>query len=112
MLHWINTRDRDIGWLIAKKQYRKACQVLRRQLARAPRSVHLRQRLADVLLLEKKNLEAMRILGRLAEELAADGFQNKAVAVLKKMQRINPSLRSLEVRIEALATPGGQLRAA
>ena len=84
MSGWLNRKDGDIGRLIARKKYGEASLVLRNQLRMMPGSVQIRIRLADVLLLESKKMMALRILGRLADELAADGFKKKAAAVVRR----------------------------
>ena len=94
----------DIGSLIARGKYREARKRLRRELREDPRSISLRLRLADVLACEKQTLKALRVLGRLSDELVADGFRAKGAAVLKKMQRLEPELPSVQERWEAVTS--------
>lgn len=88
--------------MIARRQYGKAARIIRSELANKPDSIQLRRSLAEVLLLEKKTHEALRILGRLADELIAAGFEKKAIAVLTKMYRIDPEREMIVRKLEYL----------
>ncbi len=101
MLSWFGGED-DVGILINKKKYRKAIKVLRDQLAEREGDVHLRQRLADVLVLDGDAGGALKILDKLVDELAEEGFDAKAIAVLKKMQRIDPDRREIEEKLTGM----------
>ena len=103
MLSWFGGED-DVGILINKKKYRRAVKVLRQQLADRPDNIHLRQRLADVLVLAGDGDGALEILNQMVDEFAADGFDAKAIAVLKKMQRIDPDRREIEEKLTGLIT--------
>lgn len=80
----------DVDRLIARRKYGKAIPLLRAEVARDPRSVRLRQQLATVLELAGEKREAIALLGDLVRELAAAGFESKAIALLKRMQRLEP----------------------
>lgn len=101
MLSWFGGED-DVGILINKKKYPKAIKVLREQLAQRPDNVHLRQRLADVLVMAGDGDEALKILDNMVDEFAEKGFDAKAIAVLKKMQRIDPDRRAIEEKLTGL----------
>ena len=101
MLSWFGGED-DVGILINRRKYRKAARVLREQLGRRPDNVHLRQRLADVLVLAGDGDDALKILDRMVDEFAEAGFDAKAIAVLKKMQRIDPDRRDVEEKLTGL----------
>jgi len=96
------TRDEDVGTLIARQKYRRAIKVLRSELQERPENVYLRQRLADVLALHGETAEASQMLGRLVDEFAEAGFTAKAIAVVKKMQRIAPQSTEVEERLAEL----------
>lgn len=89
MLGWLQ-RSHDVGALIARKQYRKAIQILKERLKKEPGSVHLRQLYSDALWYDGRKQEAIDVLGSLADEFADSGFVTKGIAVLKKIQRIDP----------------------
>ena len=101
MLSWFGGED-DVGNLINRKKYRKAAKVLREQLAERPDNVHLRQRLADVLVLDGDSGGALEILDTMVDEFAEQGFDAKAIAMLKKMQRIDPDRRDVEDKLTGL----------
>ncbi|MEM7350677.1 MAG: cyclic nucleotide-binding domain-containing protein [Acidobacteriota bacterium] len=101
MLSWFGGED-DVGILINKKRYAKAAKVLREQLAQRPGDTHLRQRLADVLVLDGDGPAGLAILDQMVDEFAEDGFDAKAIAVLKKMQRIEPDRRDIEEKLTRL----------
>ncbi len=91
----------EVESLIAKKKYGKAIAILREQLA-VERNVFKMQQMADLLVLEGQDREALHILSRLVEEFGSQGFITKAIAILKKMQRIKPDLAGLEERLTEL----------
>ncbi len=101
MLSWFGGED-DVGILINRKRYTKAAKVLREQLAQRPDDVHLRQRLADVLVLDGDPAGGLDILDGMVDEFAEAGFDAKAIAILKKMQRIEPERREIEKKLAGL----------
>lgn len=101
MLSWFGGED-DVGILINKRRYGKAARVLREQLKQKPDDVHARQRLADVLVLDGDPIGGLKILDRMVDEFAEAGFDAKAIAVLKKMQRIDPDRREIEEKLAKL----------
>lgn len=92
----------DVAELIAKRSYARAAKVLRGQLAKDPSNPSTRQQLADVLALDGKTREAVELLWKLADQYATSGFVGKAVAVLKKVQRLDPSLSKVEEKLASL----------
>lgn len=101
MPSWFGAED-DVGILINKKRYAKAVKVLQRQLDERPEDLHLRQRLADVLVLDGKSNAALGILGKMVDEFAEQGFDAKAIAVLKKMQHVEPGRDDIEQKLTGL----------
>ena len=88
--------------LIAKKNYARAIEVLRTQTEANRRDPRLRMQLADVLILAGKGRDAIGILTPLADEFAQEGFAAKAIAVLKKIQKVDPGHRAVDARLAAL----------
>ncbi len=101
MLSWLQG-DQDVYALIARKHYPKAVKLLRQQLRKSPRSVHLRQLLADVYTQVGERGQATSILEPLVDEFVAEGFVAKAIAMLKKIQRIDPDRSDIDVKLAAL----------
>ncbi|HSB61543.1 MAG TPA: cyclic nucleotide-binding domain-containing protein [Vicinamibacteria bacterium] len=94
--------DEDVSTLIARKNYARAIEVLRARVQAKRGSPRLRIQLADVLVQAGKVREAVGILTPLADEYARDGFAAKAVAILKKIQKIDPSRRDVDARLASL----------
>jgi hypothetical protein len=88
--------------LIAKKNYAKALDAVKADLAKRPKDQRLRLQQADVLILAGRDKEAVPVLLGLADEHAADGFAAKAIAVLKRIEKIAPGRRDVEDRLAHL----------
>jgi hypothetical protein len=95
-------RGADVAELIAKKKYGKAIEVLREQLARDAQSPRLRLQLSDVLVAAGKPLEAIPVLIEVADYFAGEGEAPKAIAALKKVERLAPGRRDVEARLADL----------
>ena len=98
---WLTGGD-DVAELIAKRNFGRAATVLRSQLAKDPANASVRQQLADVLALDGKTYEAVELLWKLADDYASSGFVGKAIAVLKKVQRLDASLTKVEEKLARL----------
>jgi hypothetical protein len=96
------SKPEDVMSLIGRKNYAKAIEVLRAQIEADRHDPRLRLQLGDVLASAGKGREAVGILAPLAEEFARDGFAAKAIAVLKKIQKIDPGRRDVEARLASL----------
>jgi CRP-like cAMP-binding protein len=98
VLKWIGaSRDSDdVSELIARKKYSRAIEVLREQFKLRPPGVQTRLQFVDVLILAGRGREAVPILVGLAEELAADGFTSKAIALLKRVEKIEAGRADVE----------------
>jgi hypothetical protein len=101
-LAWFGAKEESLAELIARKKYGRALDVLRAQFQGASRDPRLRMQLADVLVLAGRPKEAEPILAELAEEYAREGFAAKAIAVLKRLQRIAPGQPLVESRLAEL----------
>ena len=92
----------DIADRIARRDFPSAVKLIRKELERDPKSFPRRIQLADTLALSLKTEEAACILNTLAEEMVAHGFVAKAIALLKKSQRVLPGQGDVERRLAAL----------
>ncbi|MCP3957122.1 MAG: cyclic nucleotide-binding domain-containing protein [bacterium] len=101
MLSWLQGKQ-DVNRLIAKGQYPKAIKILQRHVRANPKSVHLRKMLADVLERDGQKRRAIEVLEGLVQEFSSEGFVTKAIAVLKKIQRIDPEQSDAEVMLDTL----------
>jgi hypothetical protein len=88
-MSWYQVAE-EVNRLIAAKHYARAIAVLRAQLRHDATNLWFRQRLADVLEMNGQRQEALHVLDSVVETLLEGGFQAKAVAVVKKMQRLAP----------------------
>jgi cyclic nucleotide-binding protein/tetratricopeptide repeat protein len=96
------SKDEDVATLITRKQYARAIELIKAQLQNQRDDPRARMQLADVLVLAGRPREATAILRPLADEYARDGFAGKAVAVLKKIQKIDPAQGEVVERLAAL----------
>jgi cyclic nucleotide-binding protein len=88
--------------LVARKSYAKALELIQTQLERRPRDDRLRLQQADVLIASGREKEAVTQLMALADEQAADGFAAKAIAILKRIEKIAPGRQDVEDRLAHL----------
>jgi hypothetical protein len=95
-------RDAEIQELIARKNYAKAVDLIKSELTKRPRDPRLRLQYADTLILAGRNREAVSAFMELADEQARDGFAAKAIAVLKRIEKIEPGRRDVEERLANL----------
>ena len=101
MLSWLQGKQ-DVNRLIARGHYPKAIKILQRHVRANPKSVHLRKMLADVLERDGQKRRAIEVLEGLVQEFSSEGFVTKAIAVLKKIQRIDPEQSDAEVMLDTL----------
>jgi hypothetical protein len=94
--------DSALQDLLARKNYPKAIELLKAHLARRPNDPRLKLKLADVLIAAGRGKEAVGTLMGLADSEAADGFAAKAIAVLKRIEKIEPGRRDVEERLAHL----------
>lgn len=88
--------------LIASKDYPKALQRLRAELKRSPKDPRLRLRYADVLLMAGKQREGVKELLDISDAHAADGFTAKAIALLKRVEKLEPRRADIKSRLANL----------
>ena len=88
--------------LLARKQFGKAVELARDQLKARPLDGRLRLQFADTLVAAGRGKEAVPFLRQMAEELAEEGFAAKAIAILKRIEKIEPGRRDVEERLAHL----------
>jgi hypothetical protein len=88
--------------LIAKRNYAKAVEAIQGELRKRPKDVRLRMQQADVLILANRNREAIPVLMSLADEHASDGYTAKAIAFLKRIEKLEPGRQDVEDRLSHL----------
>jgi cAMP-dependent protein kinase regulator len=99
-LEWFKgSKAADVDDLIVRKEHAQVIELIKAELDRNGKNERLRLQLAHVLALAGKKGEAADVLDVLASELARDGFATKAVAVLKKMQKVDPDREGIDERL-------------
>ncbi len=88
--------------LIARKNFPKAIEALRGQAQAKPHDRRLRLQLADVYVMAGRERDAIPVLMTLADQEASDGFAAKAIAILKRIEKIEPGRRDVEDRLARL----------
>src|SRR5258706_3215255 len=101
VLEWLGG-SKDADALIARRKYPQAIEALRQLLQRHGGDLRLRMKLADALMLAGREREAAPVLLELADALAAEGQAAKSIALLKKVQRIDPGRADVELKLADL----------
>jgi hypothetical protein len=101
MLSWL-TGGQSLQDLIAKKKWDKAVEQLRHEIRNSPRDARTRMQLADVLVEAGRGKDAVPILLKLAQEFGSEGSAPRAIAVLKKIERIQPGRSDVQKALAAL----------
>ncbi len=88
--------------LIAKKNYPRAIEVLLQEIQAKPHNRRMRLHLADLYVMAGRERDAVPVLMTLADQEAKDGFAAKAIAILKRVEKIDPGHREAEDRLAKL----------
>ena len=75
---------------LAKKEYDKALEAIKKELVKNPSQLNLRLRQAEILDLQGKRHKAIFIYRDIAETQARDGFYARAIAAYKKILKLDP----------------------
>lgn len=102
VLGWFKGKEESVDELVARREWGKAAEHLRDQLKKSPKDVRIRQNLADVLTSGGHGREAVDVLLPLADDFVNDGFVAKAIAILKKIQKIDPGRTDVEEKLAGL----------
>jgi len=99
---WFGSGGESVPELMAKGKYQKAIEVLEQQLSAEARNPRLRLQLADVLVLAGRPKEAVPVLIEVADLYASNGEAPKAIAALKKIERLAPGRRDVDTKLASL----------
>ena len=99
---WFGSGSESVPELIAKKKYDKAIAVLEEQLGQEAGNPRVRLQLADVLVMSGRQLEAVPVLVEVADMYASGGEAPKAIAALKKIERLMPGRRDVATKLASL----------
>jgi len=103
VLEWFaGARDESIDDLVRRKRFGKAVKLLRAELEKRKGDRRLRLRLGEILVLAGEREEGLRILSRTADDLALRGQVAQAIAVLKKIEAIDPGREDVEDKMAYL----------
>jgi hypothetical protein len=101
MLSWLSG-GQSLQQLIAAKKWDKAVVQLQAEIKNAPKDSRTRMQLADVLIEAGRGKDAVPILLKLAQEFGTEGSAPRAIAVLKKIERIQPGRSDVQRALAAL----------
>jgi hypothetical protein len=101
VLDWFGG-EATVPELIQRKKYDKAERLLRKEFDAGRRDASLRLQLADVIAMAGRSKEAVPIYVGLADEFARSGHAPKAIAILKKIDKISPGRSDVANRLAAL----------
>ncbi len=76
--------------LLTQKEYAKALAAIAAELRRRPGQLNLHLRQAEILNLQGEHGRAIDVYREIAESQARDGFYARAIAVYKKIHRLDP----------------------
>ncbi len=105
-----NAGDGDLSWLfsrrkfenldqyLAKREYDKALHTVAAELKRNPNQFNLLLRQAAILALAGDRDAAVRVSRELTEHYAKDGFYAKAIALYKKIPKLDPEFDEEKVK--------------
>jgi hypothetical protein len=103
VLEWFSgARDESVDDLVRRKRYGKAIKLLRVELEKRKTDRRLRLRLGEILVLAGERDEGLRLLSRVADDLALMGQVAQAIAVLKKIEAIDPGREDVEDKLAYL----------
>jgi hypothetical protein len=101
MLSWLSG-GQSLQQLIAAKKWDKAVVQLQAEIKNAPKDSRTRMQLADVLIEAGRGKDAVPILLKLAQEFGSEGSAPRAIAVLKKIEKIQPGRSDVQRALAAL----------
>jgi len=102
----------DPSAYVARKEYPKAIAAYRSQITAQPKNYVLRQKVADVLCLAGREKDSLADYSAAADGYQQEGFLIKAIAILKKMQKLDPGNASVEARLTKLSVLGSSASSA
>ena len=103
VLEWFaGAREDGIDGLVRRKRYGRAIKLLRGELERRRGDRRLRLRLGEVLLAAGERVEGVKTLSKVADDLAAAGQVAQAIAVLKKIDGLEPGREDVEDKLAYL----------
>ena len=106
VMNLFSSKEASVAELVSRKKYAQAAELLKQQFIKRPNDMQLRIQLADVLSMDGKTSAAIGIMEQVAEQFANDGFTTKAVAALKRIEKLDPS-RDISAKLRELVKDMG-----
>jgi hypothetical protein len=105
VLDWLSRSGRPptVDELVAKGRYAQAAAVLRAEIQGRTPTLDERLRLADLLVLAERGVQAVPILLGVADELARYGFTDRALEALRRADAVAPGRSEVRRRFETLS---------
>jgi tetratricopeptide (TPR) repeat protein len=98
---WFGSGE-SVAELMAKGKYQKAVELIEKQLDQDAGNPRLRLQLADALVQSGRKADAVPVLIEVADIYASNREAPKAIAALKKIERIAPGRRDVESKLASL----------
>ncbi len=98
----VTEQEYTIDDLIVLERYDEAVDKLQYKLKLTPNDLHAHLKLADVYIQLRQLSKALDEYVYVAEEYASDGFFDKGVALLSKVQKLFPTDDTLPLKIDAI----------
>jgi cAMP-dependent protein kinase regulator len=104
-------RIEDLDKYLAAKDYKRALTAVMAELERSPEKFNLLLRQAEILGVAGDPQEAVKIYRKLAARYAKDGFYAKAIALYKKVVKLDPTLDEVHRELAQLIEEDRKTRA-
>jgi hypothetical protein len=109
VLEWLGgARAESIDELVRRKRYGRAVKLLRAELEKRKNDRRLRLRLGEILVLAGEREDGLRLLSNVADDLALSGQVAQAIAVLKKIETLDPGREEVEEKLAYLVEQRGR----
>src|SRR5215212_2017209 len=94
--------------LVAKGKIEPAIKEYERLLDDNPNDVNTLNRIGDLWVRINRNDEAVKVFTKIADHYSKDGFFLKAIAIYKKINKLDPSRRGVSARLADLYARRGR----
>jgi hypothetical protein len=99
VLGWFGRSSGTVEEHISRKRYTQAIDLLRAELQKRRHDRRLRLQLGEVLVLAGRKKEAVELMTAVADDMALAGQAAQAIAVLKKVQALQPGRPDIEEKL-------------
>jgi cAMP-dependent protein kinase regulator len=110
MLTFGKAKFEHLDRYLANKDYDKALKAVASEIEKNPAHFNLLLRQAEILGLAGDRAKAVAVYRQLAERYAGDGFYAKAIALYKKVLRLDPNLEEVDAELARLIEADRKIR--